>query len=324
MVKFGVFGAGRIASTFSNAANGIHENLYAIASRDLEKAENFAKKHHFEKAYGSYEQLLDDPMVNCVYIATPHSFHYDQMKMCLEKGKNILCEKSFTLNADQAKEIYSIAEKKQLFVMEAMWTRFLPTILEVKKMVVDDMIGDIFQIEANFGFSTNSNPRDRLFDPLLGGGALLDIGIYPITFANLFLGVPDSFESNVFFHPSGVDTSEKITYFYPEAQATLNITFNEDLGSEATIYGSKGYVYFPNFHSAEVATLYNNSHKVVKDIEHKHLVNGMEYEIFETVKCIKKHLLESPIMTHETSIEILRQMDEIRKSWNFKYPQELG
>lgn len=324
MVKFGVFGAGRIATTFSNAANGIHENLYAIASRDLEKAEKFAKDFKYEKAYGSYEALLEDPEVNCVYIATPHSFHYEQMKMCIEMGKNILCEKSFTLNSEQAKEIYKLAEQKKLFVMEAFWTRFLPTILEVQKLVEEDIIGDIFQIEANFGFSSEKKPSDRHLNPLLGGGALLDIGIYPITFANLFLGVPDSFDSNVFFHHSGVDTSEKITYFYPEAQAILNVSFMEDLGTEATIYGTKGYIYFPNFHSAEVATVYNNSHKVIKVIEHKHIVNGMEYEIFETVKCIKKKLLESPIMTHEASIEILRQMDEIRKSWNFKYPQELG
>jgi len=324
MVKFGVLGAGRIAKTFSSAVSGIHENLYAIASRDLTKAKQFQSEFGYSVAYGSYEELLDDPSVVCVYVATPHSLHFEQMKMCLEKGKHILCEKAFTLNREQAKIIFEIADEKKLFVMEAMWTRFLPTIQEIQKLVAEDAIGDIFQIEASFGFESTKNLKDRLLNPVLGGGALLDIGIYPITLANLFLGVPDSFESNAFFHPSGVDTSAKITYFYPEAEAILNMSFMDNIGNDAYIYGTKGYFHIPNFHACEVATLYNNNHKVVKMIEHKHLVNGMEYEIFETIKCIRKKALESPVMTHETTLEILRQMDEIRKSWNFKYPQELG
>lgn len=324
MVKFGILGAGAIAGTFCDAVNGIQEHLHAVASRDLEKAEAFAKTHAIPKAYGSYEELLDDPEVTCVYVATPHAFHYEQMKMCIEKNKHILCEKAFTLNAAQAKEIFELADAKNLFVMEAMWTRFLPTILEVKKLVDEDVIGDIFQIDANFGFRADKKPKDRLFDPILGGGALLDIGIYPITLANLFLGIPDSFESNVTFHPSGVDLCEKIRYFYPEAEAVLTASFKEDLGTEATIYGTKGYVTFPGFHSAQVATVYNNNHKVVKMIEHKHLVNGMEYEVFETVKCIKKRCTESSIMSHETTLQMMRQMDEIRHSWNFRYPQELA
>ncbi|MGD9909634.1 MAG: Gfo/Idh/MocA family protein [Candidatus Izemoplasmatales bacterium] len=323
MIKFGVIGAGRIAATFSKAADGIQENLYAVASRDLAKAEEFAKKYGFEKAYGSYEEMLEDPLVDCVYIATPHGFHYEQMKLCLEKGKNILCEKAFTLNLAQAEEILAIAKEKNLFVMEAMWTRFLPTILEVKKMIDEDTIGEIFQIEGNFGFNSNHSLSDRLFNPLLGGGALLDIGIYPITLANLFLGIPDSFDTSCVFSETGVDQSNEIIYYYPEAKAVLKSSFMEDITQDAYIYGTKGYFYIPNFHRAEVATLYNNNHKVVRVIEHKHIVNGMEYEIFEVVKCLKKKQLESKVMPHETTLEIMRQMDEIRANWNLKYPQEL-
>jgi len=322
MVKFGVIGAGRIAATFSKAANGIQESLYAISSRDLEKAQDFAKKYGYEKAYGSYEAMLDDPEVTCVYIATPHGFHYEQMKLCLEKGKNILCEKAFTINLKQAEEILTLAKSKNLFVMEAMWTRFLPTILEVKKMIEEDAIGEIFQIEASFGFNSNHSLSDRLFNPLLGGGALLDIGIYPITLANLFLGVPDSIDTSCVLSTTGVDESNEIIYYYPEAKAILKSSFLEDISQDAYIYGTKGYFYIPNFHRAEVATWYNNNHKVVKVIEHKHIVNGMEYEIFEVVKCIKKKLSESRIMPHETTLEIMRQMDEIRDNWNLKYPQE--
>jgi len=322
VIKFGVLGAGRIARTFSDSVNGIHETLYGIASRDLLRAEQFQSEYGFVKAYGSYEELLDDPNIDCVYIATPHGLHFEQMKMCLEKGKHILCEKSFTLNLDQAKIILEMAEAKNLFVMEAMWTRFLPTIQEVCKMIQNDAIGDIFQIDASFGFETATSTKDRLFNPELGGGSLLDIGIYPITLANLLLGVPDSFETLSSFYASGVDTSAKITYFYPEAEAILNISFLDNLGNDAYIYGTKGYFHIPNFHACEFATLYNNNHKVVKMIEHKHIINGFEYEIFEAIRCIKKKLIESPLMKHEDTLEIMRQMDEIRKSWNFKYPQE--
>lgn len=324
MIKFGVLGAGRIARTFAEAVNGIHETLYGIASRDLAKAEQFQKEFGFVKAYGNYSDMLDDPNIDCVYIATPHGLHFEQMKQCLEKGKHVLCEKSFTLNLEQAKTIFEIAKAKNLFVMEAMWTRFLPTIQEVCKLIQEDAIGDVFQVEANFGFEAQKSNKDRLFNPELGGGALLDIGIYPLTLANLLLGIPDNFESQATFHSTGVDTSAKITYFYPEAEAILSMSFLDNIGNDAYIYGTKGYFHIPHFHSCEVATLYNNNHKVVKMIEHKHIVNGFEYEIFETIRCIKKKMIESPVMTHEITMEIMRQMDEIRKSWNFKYPHEIG
>ncbi|MBU1144723.1 MAG: Gfo/Idh/MocA family oxidoreductase [Firmicutes bacterium] len=324
MIKFGVMGAGRISASFSSAVNGINEHLYAIASRNLLKAETFKNKYHYQVAYGSYEEMLDDPLVDCVYIATPHSFHFDQMKLCLEKGKHILCEKSFTLNHKQAIIIYELARRKHLFVMEAMWTRFLPTLLEVKKLIDQDEIGEIIQIDATFGFKAEMDLQNRLFNLNLGGGALLDVGLYTLTLANLFLGVPDNIESTVVMSKEGIDLSETITYFYPHAQAVLMASLVEDLGTDAYIYGTKGYFHIPSFHSANLAILYNNNHKALREIEHKHIVNGLEYEIFETIKCIKKKSIESPLMTHENSIEILRQMDHLRKKWNLVYPQELG
>jgi predicted dehydrogenase len=322
MVKFGVMGAGRIAHRFCQAMNGIDESIRAIASRDPERAERFAMDFGIEKAYGTYEELLADPEVACVYIATPHALHHAQIMACLEAGKNVLCEKAFTLNHRQAKEVFDFAVKKGLFVMEAMWTRFLPAINEVKRLIDAGEIGDIIEIDADFSFASGAGPDDRLFDPALGGGALLDVGIYPVTLVNLFLGIPDSFDTEVTMGSSGVDVSEKITYFYPHASAILYASIVADGDREAYIYGTKGYVHLPNFWSTEVATVYNNNHKIVREISCKHMVNGMEYEIFEALRCIRAKSVESAVCPHEATLEILRQMDAIRASWNFRYPGE--
>ena len=322
MINFGVLGAGKIAHRFCQAMNGINENLHAIASRDIERAARFVTNYGFVKAYGTYAELISDPDIGCIYVATPHGLHFEHVKMCLEAGKHVLCEKAFALNRGQAETLFRIARAKGLFVMEAMWTRFLPAILEVKRLVDAGEIGDIIEIDADFCFESGADSSDRLFDPALGGGALLDVGIYPLTLVNLFLGIPDNFDAEVTMGPTGVDVTEKITYFYPHAFAVMNASIVEDRAKEAYIYGTKGYVHLPNFWSTEVATVYNNNHKIVREIAVKHIVNGMEYEIFETIKCIRRKAVESALCPHETTIEILRQTDELRKSWNFRYPGE--
>jgi len=323
MIKFGVLGAGKIAHRFCQAMNGINENLYAIASRDIERAARFVTNYGFQKAYGTYAELLADPEIRCVYVATPHGLHAEHVRLCLEAGKNVLCEKAFTLNVAQARELFELAKAKGLFLMEAMWTRFLPAILEVKRLVDAGEIGDIIEIDADFCFDSGAAADDRLFDPALGGGALLDVGIYPLTLVNLFLGIPDSFDSEVTMGPTGVDVTEKITYLYPHATAVMNASIVADLGREAYIYGTKGYVHLPDFWATEVATVYNNNHKIVREIAIKHIVNGLEYEIFETIRCIRRKAVESALCPHETTLEILRQTDALRASWNFRYPGEL-
>lgn len=322
MVKFGIMGAGKIAHKFAKAILGINEYLYAIASRDLGRAQEFASIYELEKAYGSYAEMLADPNVHCVYIATPMSEHYANMLQCLEAGKHVLCEKSFTINHKQAEHVLQIAKSKGLFVMEAMWTRFLPTIQEVQRIIQEGVIGDIVQIEAFINLKLDAPLESRIYSKDLGGGALLDVGVYPIHLANLLLGIPDSFDSEVQFAKTGVDANEKITYLYPHNSATLYASVINDDKKEAYIYGTKGYIHIPGFWYTESATVFNNHHKVIRVIEHKHIVNGFEYEIFETVRCIKKRLIESPLMTHATTIEIMRQMDEIRKSWDLVYPQD--
>jgi predicted dehydrogenase len=325
MVKFGIIGAGRIAETFANSLNGIDEGiLYAVASRNKEKANAFKEKFNVEKAYDSYQAMYEDPALDCVYVATPHGLHYEQMLEILDYKKHILCEKAFTLNHKQAEHVFKKAKEQGVFVMEAMWTRFLPTIQGVMGHVIEGTIGEITHLDATFSFEGNRSPDDRLYNKELGGGALLDIGIYPITLANLVLGPPAIVDAHATLHKTGVDYYETIMYEYENgAVATLKAGFNEDAPRVAMIYGTKGKIHIPNFWSAEEAYVYDKDDNLIEHIKYKHPVNGFEYEIKEVISCIEENRLESNIMPHETTIRILKQMDSLRKKWGIVYPQEV-
>ncbi|MCF7923699.1 MAG: Gfo/Idh/MocA family oxidoreductase [Candidatus Izimaplasma sp.] len=324
MIRIGVIGAGFIANKFCDAVNNsnLDGKLAAIASRSLDKAEKFKEKHNFEKAYGSYEELFKDKDIDLIYVATPHGLHYNHMMEILEYNKNILCEKPFTLNAKQAKEVFKKAKNKNVFIMEALWTRFLPTIREVKELTDDNIIGDIVKLEADFCFTPNKDDDHRLFQPKLGGGALLDVGIYPITFANIFMGRPKNFNSDVKMYKTGVDIAETIYYNYPDRQAILKSALNYELPLLAKITGTKGKIIIEGLHETESAKIYDLDNKLIREVNHPHEVNGFEYEIKEAIKCIKYNKLESDIMPHSETLNVLTQMDNIRESWNFFYPQE--
>ena len=322
MLRFGVIGAGAITKTFCDAVNQHQGELYAIASRHFEKAKNYQDTYGFQKAYGDYEQMLSDPLVECVYIATPHGLHYEHMLLALKHKKHILCEKAFTLNEKQAKHIFELSKEYQCFVMEALWTRFLPITKTLKTLIDDHIIGDINLLEAEFSFSAPKDLEKRLFNPHLGGGALLDIGIYPINYANIFLGEPNTIKSHCEYAETQVDITNHITYEYPSAYAKLTASFAYDKPRTATIYGTEGFITIPNFWSAETAMIYNKAGQLVKTLTLPHLVNGFEYQIEETIRCIKENRLESPLMPHQETLKILRQMDYLRSQWNIRYPQE--
>lgn len=324
MIHMGIIGAGNIANKFCEAVNKSHIDacLEAIGSRSIDKAMAFKDKHQINKAYGSYEDLYNDPLIDLVYIAIPHAFHYEEMKNALSKNKHILCEKPFTLNANQAKEIFNMAREKKLFVMEALWTRFLPVIQSLKKSIDQGIIGKINLLTADFCFKPNKDINHRLYQKHLGGGALLDIGIYPITIANIFLGKPKSFESRVTMFKTGVDASEIITYNYGKTKAILTASMIKESPLEAIIEGTKGKVLIQGLHDTESAKIYDNQGSLIKEINIPFEVNGFEYEIQEAVSCIQNKQIESSIMPHKETINILKQMDDIRKSWNFSYQQE--
>jgi predicted dehydrogenase len=322
MLRFGVIGAGNIAKTFSLAMKATSGMLYAIASRDIEKANTYKDTYGYQVAYGSYEELCEDPLVDCIYVATPHGLHYEHMKLAIKHGKHILCEKSFTLNEKQAKDIFTLAKENNVFVMEAMWTRFLPTIKSVKSKVNEGIIGKIEKIDVSFGFNVGERRKNRLFDPSMGGGALLDIGVYTITLAHLFLGTPTSFKSEVELHDHLYDISHNITYHYDGAVAHLSSSLKEDLDNSAMIYGSKGYIKIDKFWMAENAFIYNNNHELLKTIHIPHIINGFEYEIQEVINCIHSSKLESETMPHRITLSIMNLMDQLRKEWHLAFPSE--
>ena len=323
MIRFGVIGAGNIAKTFSMAVKKTEGILYAISSRDLLKAQSYQETFGYEVAYGSYEEMVLDPKVDCVYVATPHGLHAEHMKLAIEHKKHVLCEKSFTLNEAQAKEIIDLARQHQVFLMEAMWTRFLPTIQKTKDKIDAGLIGDIEKINVSFGFNAIDRRKNRLFDPYMGGGALLDIGVYTITFANIFLGEPQFVTSDAMMDNYQYDVSHQINYTYPKAKAILISSLNEDLSNDAYIHGTKGYVVIENFWRADHAKFYDNYHRLIDEVSIPHEENGFEYQIREVISCIKNHQLESSIMTHEITLTIMKQMDFLRKSWDFYFPQEI-
>lgn len=324
MINYGVIGAGNIANTFCKAVNNaeLGAKLYAIGSRSLKKAENYKEEYGFEKAYGSYQELYQDKDVDIIYVATPHGLHYEQMLEILDYNKHILCEKSFTLNENQAKEVFDKAKEKNCFVMEAVWTRFLPTIRKVQEFINEGRIGDIVKIEADFCFKAEKEDEDRLFNPKLGGGALLDVGIYPITFANLFMGEPKKISSKVEKYHTGVDLTEEIHFTYPNGEAILHASLGENRPLKGLITGTKGTIDVKNFFYTEEAFVFDLNGTLINEIHIPHEVNGFEYEIKETVKCLNEGKLESDIMPHKETLSILRQMDQLRESWNFTYPQE--
>ncbi len=324
MINFGVIGAGNIANTFCLAVNNSVANakLYAIASRSLEKAKEYQEKYGFTKAYDNYVDLFKDQNIDIIYVATPHGLHYEQMMEILDYNKHILCEKSFTLNAKQAEAVFNKAKEKNLFVMEAMWTRFLPVIRQLQKEVSNGVIGDVIKVQADFCFKASASEESRLFNIQLGGGALLDVGIYPITFANIFMGKPKSIFSTVEKYHTGVDITEEIIYIYEHGKACLKASLKEDEPMKAKIIGTKGYIDVNQFFFAEEATIYDLNNHIIMEINIPHQTNGFEYEIKEVIDCIENDQIESTIMSHNETLEILKQMDYLRTTWGLTYPQE--
>lgn len=319
MVRFGVLGAGSIAKKFAKTVNAMGLDLYAIASRSKTKAEDYKERFNFEVAHAGYDALFKDSSVDCVYIATPHALHYEHIMRALEHGKHVLCEKPLTLNAKEAKAVFEKAKEEGLFVMEAMKVRTLPVLRELQSLVVSGAIGEVVRVGASFGFEMTKDDPKRLTDPNLGGGALLDVGIYPLVLVNMFLGKPESFDSNVVWHETGVDLKEKIVYHYSGAHASIRASIGDAFHQDAVIHGTEGYIEIRHFSSAEAARITDASGRVVRTVKRPHEVNDFEHQISETVRCIEAGLTESPLNTHAMTLEILRQMDAIRRHWGLTY-----
>lgn len=320
-MKFAILGAGNIAQTMASTISkmtGIES--YAVASRDLDKATEFATKNGFEKAYGSYEELVQDDEVELVYIATPHSHHYAHAKLCIEHGKPVLCEKAFTANAKQAKEILSLAKEKKVFITEAIWTRYMPSRERIQAVIDSGIIGDVTSVIANLGYAIGQ--VERLVKPELAGGALLDLGVYPINFACMVLGSNYSeVSSTAIITDTGVDSMNTISLSYADGKmASLHSTFMARTNRMGIISGTQGYMEIQNINNCEEIRVYNSNDELLKKETFKDQITGYEYQVEACVEAMKNGLLECPQMPHAETIKVMELMDSLRKEWGVIYP----
>ncbi|MEL6989797.1 MAG: Gfo/Idh/MocA family oxidoreductase, partial [Bacteroidota bacterium] len=296
-------------------------NLYAVASRSLEKAHAFASQHKVEKAYGSYTDLMNDPKVDIIYIATPHNSHAELSIQCMEAGRAVLCEKAFALNRIQAEQMVAASKKNNVFLMEAFWTRFNPSIKKILSMVKEGAIGEVNYIQADFTFYKDAPVDGRLLNMDLAGGALLDIGVYPIFLAYLIMGKPRHIVASSIKHETGADLQTAIRFDYPQGYANLFCSMQAQTDMQAKICGPKGAILIPDrWHQPNGFTLMQNYGKEHFDLPKLGL--GYSYEIQEAQVCLQEGKIESDLWTHQNSIDLISICDEIRELINLKYPSE--
>ena len=322
-MKIGVLGAGNIARRTARVMMELKEiECWAVASRSLEKAQEYAREFGFQKAYGSYEEMLADPEVELVYVATPHSHHYEHMMMCLRSGKGVLCEKAFTVNGAQARRVIDFAAKKGLFVAEAIWTRYMPSREIINRVIADGLIGTPNVLTANLSYVVHRRPRLR--DPELAGGALLDIGIYGINFAFMHFGTDiERVESSARFTPTGVDGTESITIFYKDGRmAVLTHSIYSRSDRKGIIHGDKGYMVVENINNPQSVSVFDLNDRPVARYEVPKQINGYEYEFAECAQAMARGETQSTSMPLSDTLFVMDFMDEIRKKWGLVYPCE--
>ncbi len=320
-LKIGILGLGGIATKFARAIDYCDDiERYALASRDIEKSKAFAEKFPAEKIYGSYEELYNDPNVDAVYIATPHSFHKEQIINCLMSGKSVICEKPCVLTVKDAVEITELAKEKNLLLMEAMWTRFLPPVQKAKEWVENGKIGKVKIIEASFSYLCGENPKIRNFNPELAGGAVYDVGIYPFAFASFVAGSKVK-EYKTFLAPAftGVDEIHaSIVKFENNALALISSGMRTTTHQTATIYGDNGKIVLPQFWATSKAYLYDNNGNLVDSFDsgYSHeddAYMGFKYEAQHFSDLINSGKKESPIVPHEYLIECTKFFEDAIK-----------
>lgn len=324
-MKWGILATGKITNKFAQTVLGMggEDTLNAVGSRRIGAAREFAEKYGIEHAYGSYEELCVSPYIDAVYIATPNNMHYENAKMCLNAGKHVLCEKPFTTSAAQAEELYSLAEQKGLFIMEAFWTRFLPLLLEMRKLIAGGVIGEVKHVRCDYGFMTDESRKGRKFDSGLGGGALLDIGIYNLGFVHMVMdAAPVHFSSQVNINEFGTDDFSAILLEYPGGRtACVTTSIGLEMPREAVVFGTKGSIALSDHQHAQAMTVRvvgQEPYEVKMPFE----VNGFEYQIHEVNRCVKAGMNTSDILRKEDSLTVLALMDDIRKTWDMKFSYE--
>ncbi len=322
--KWGIIGPGRIAHQFAEGLKAIEDAaLYAVASNSPERARAFAAQHAGQKTYGSYEALVNDPQVDAVYIATPHRFHVDNALQCLRAGKPVLCEKPLTVNAAEARQLIETARANNVFLMEALWTRFLPIYRQLREWLEAGAIGDLRSLVSNFGINVSKDHEDRWLSPELAGGTLLDMGVYPIAVSQWVMGqMPQAFCAQAHLGSTGVDELTAVLLKYPNGVISqFNTNFISDGVNDFFIYGSTGHIRIhANYWSATQATLVAGDQ--TSTVSQPFQGGGFEYQTEEAMRCIRAGLLESSGMSHAHTLANMELMDKIRAEIGLKYPFE--
>lgn len=324
-MNVGILAAGRIAGTMAKTLNDLHHSeikLTAVASRSLERAQAFAKEYGIAKAYGSYEELACDPEIDLIYIASPHSEHHTHAMLCLKHKKAILVEKSFTANAQMAKDVLAYAKEQNTLVAEAIWTRYMPSRTIITEALKAGKIGEVHSIQANLGYPITD--KERIVSPALAGGALLDLGVYPINFAMMFLGHELAEVTGTCVKgPTGVDLMDNITLVFKSgAIASLHATAYSPTDRNGVIFGDRGYMVVTNINNPEKVEIFDKNHVLVEELPLPERVTGYEYQVIACLEALKQGKIECPQMTHQHTIEVMETMDKLREQWQIKYPFE--
>ncbi len=315
-MNIGILGAGSIAGSVSRTLEQMPEiTCYAVASRDIDKARKFADEHGYVKAYGSYEEMLSDSNVELVYIATPHSHHYEHMKLCIAHCKPVLCEKAFCENGAQARDIARLSNETETYVSEAIWPRYMPSRALINDTLASGIIGKVFTLTANLSYPISR--VERIIRPELAGGALLDIGVYGINFMLMHFGDDiERIESSVRFGETGVDADESITVFYRDGRmAVLTHSIYPRSDRKGIFHGDKGYMVVENINNPSEINVYDTADRLIKHIDVPEQISGYEYEFLESIDCIKKGMKESRSMPLAESVKMMELMDRVRECW---------
>ena len=321
---WGIIGPGKIAGKFAEDLTLVKDGiLYAAASRSLARAQAFVDTHRGVKAYGSYAELADDPQIDAVYIATPHPGHAENAIRCLRAGKAVLCEKPFAMNSEEVAEMVSVARETGNFLMEAIWTRVLPGTRQLLDWIEAGRLGRVQSLAADFGFRAPYAPEKRLYNKALGGGALLDIGIYPVFLAHLLFGTPTDIVGHARMSATGVDLEDHLVLRYaPDQHARLHASLTHETPSEAWIYGEHGKVHLAGrWHETKQLTFYPTDGEpetvdVSADFKRG---RGYNLEIEHVQRCLQQGLTESPLLPLDFSVELMRTLDRIREAIGLRY-----
>jgi predicted dehydrogenase len=322
--RWGILGTGAIARQFVQGLRSLPEaEVFAVGSRSEGSAAKFAEKRNIPRRHAGYDALASDPEVDIVYIATPHPFHAENAALCLRAGKAVLCEKPFCVNAAQAERVIELARERGLFIMEGMWTRFFPLMERVRRLVSEGAVGEVRMLNVDFGFRADLDPASRLFDQRLGGGALLDVGVYCVSFASMVLGRPSGFVSLPHLGETGVDEQASIILEHEGGRlANLSIGVRTTTPQEATIMGTEGYIRIHAPWWRPKSMTISSPGTEDETVEAPISGNGFDYEAAEVMRCLAAGNTESDVMPLDETVSVLRTMDGIRAAWGLRYPGE--